>query len=348
MGYDNKAFAAALVNLAVKGALEIVQEEDGTYTLTKTGAEPSGLSANERKIHRILLGSRKYVTLESGNRRVLRKAFTSLKSALDGEYDKYMFKRNAGYLIPGAVITLLGVGAVVLTAREVYPAAFMSIWLTFWSVGCAVLGLRVIATWRGISGRRKLGVPLQAAGAVFLTLFSIPFFGGWIMGFGMLAKVLSPIAALLVLAMVLTNVLFLYLLKAPTLDGRRLMDEIEGFARYLSVAEKDRLNLLNPPHKTPQLFQKYLPFAIALDVEQEWGEQFAAVLSRMQGDPAQQLTWYRSTSGGPMELNSLASSLGGSLAGAVSSASAAPGSSSGSGGGGSSGGGGGGGGGGGW
>ena len=58
------------------------------------------------------------------------------------------------------------------------------------------------------------------------------------------------------------------------------MDKIEGFKLYLSVAEKDRLNLLNPPEKTPALFEKYLPFALALDVENAWSEQFAEVLAK--------------------------------------------------------------------
>ena len=80
--------------------------------------------------------------------------------------------------------------------------------------------------------------------------------------------------------MAFLHVLFYHLLKAPTLTGRKVMDQIEGFKMYLSVAEKDRLNLLNPPEKTPELFEKYLPYALALDVENEWSEQFAEILAR--------------------------------------------------------------------
>jgi|GEM_PF-2339514 hypothetical protein len=32
------------------------------------------------------------------------------------------------------------------------------------------------------------------------------------------------------------------------------MDEMEGFREYLKVAEEERLNLENPPEKTPELF----------------------------------------------------------------------------------------------
>ena len=145
------------------------------------------------------------------------------------------------------------------------------------------------------------------------------------------------------------NALFYRLLKAPTQSGRKIMDQIEGFKLYLSVAEKERLNLLNPPEKTPELFERYLPYALALDVENAWSEQFAEVLARA-GTESQPYSpvWYSGSSWDSFHTSSFADSLGSSFAGAISSSSTAPGSSSGSGGGGSSGGGGGGGGGSGW
>jgi uncharacterized membrane protein len=126
------------------------------------------------------------------------------------------------------------------------------------------------------------------------------------------------------------------------------MDEVEGYRRYLSVAEQERLNILNPPEKTPELFEKHLPYALALDVEHDWSEQFASVLAAAASDGAYRPSWYAGRSWRTGDMSGFASSLGKFFTGAISSASTAPGSSSGSGGGGSSGGGGGGGGGGGW
>jgi uncharacterized membrane protein len=128
------------------------------------------------------------------------------------------------------------------------------------------------------------------------------------------------------------------------------MDRIEGFKLYLSVAEKDRMNFHNPPERTPELFEKFLPFALALGVEQAWSEQFAEVLAAASQSPGggYRPRWYSGNGFRSDNLSGFASSLGGSFSGAISSASTAPGSSGGSGGGGSSGGGGGGGGGGSW
>jgi uncharacterized membrane protein len=127
------------------------------------------------------------------------------------------------------------------------------------------------------------------------------------------------------------------------------MDQIEGFKIYLSVAEKDRLEMLHPPEKTPELFEKYLPYALVLDVENEWSEQFAEVLARAQeeGRPYTPV-WYHGRSWDAFSPSRFSNTLGSSFAGAIAAASTAPGSASGSGGGGFSGGGGGGGGGSGW
>ena len=146
------------------------------------------------------------------------------------------------------------------------------------------------------------------------------------------------------------NALFHYLLKAPTSSGRTLLDRIEGFERYLAATEADRINRMQGPQRTPALYEKLLPYAIALDLEERWSEQFADVLARA-GEAGQAWApgWYHGDFGAHgWSPASFAGSVGGALSGAISSSSTAPGSSSGGGGGGSSGGGGGGGGGGGW
>ena len=144
-------------------------------------------------------------------------------------------------------------------------------------------------------------------------------------------------------------VVFAIIMKRPTPVGRRLLDEMSGFREYLEVAEKDEMNLRNPPHRTPQLFEQYLPFALAMGVEQQWAERFTEVFAGLQGpnQTSYHPSWYNG-SWNSLDLSSNTASLSSGLGSAISSSVTAPGSSSGSGGGGFSGGGGGGGGGGGW
>jgi uncharacterized membrane protein YgcG len=150
------------------------------------------------------------------------------------------------------------------------------------------------------------------------------------------------------IAMLVVIVAFAILLKRPTRLGRALLDESAGFTEYLQIAEKDELNLRNPPEKTPELFERYLPFALALGVEQAWAERFARIFAGIRGpkDTAWHPAWYNG-SWNSVNLTETTSSLSSNLGSAISSSVSPPGSSSG-GGGGFSGGGGGGGGGGGW
>ena len=144
----------------------------------------------------------------------------------------------------------------------------------------------------------------------------------------------------------LINLPFGRLLKAPTVSGRAVMDRIEGYRLFLDVAEGDELRLVDAPPLTPRLFERNLPAALALGVEQQWAERFADVFATVA--PEARPRWYRGDRWDSSRLGRFSASFGASLEGAISAASTAPGSSSGSGGGGSSGGGGGGGGGGGW
>lgn len=166
-------------------------------------------------------------------------------------------------------------------------------------------------------------------------------------GFIIFNDSLSEVVVIPGIILLAEHFVFWFLLKAPTVEGRKLLDEIEGFKLFLSFTEKDRLNLLNPPDQTPELFEKYLPYALALDVEQKWSKQFSRMFSQMEEDGiAYSPLWY---TGSAWDINNAANfsdSFNKSFSTEISSASVSPGSTSGFDS--SSGGGGGGGGGGGW
>lgn len=145
---------------------------------------------------------------------------------------------------------------------------------------------------------------------------------------------------------ILIQVVFYRIMPVYTQAGRTLMAGIEGFRMFLRAADEQRINAMNPPSKTPELYEKFLPFAVALDCESDWSAQFESVLDTVQhGGATAGLSGNRLSS----SLLRSGSAFSSSLTGAIASASSPP-SSSGGGsfGGGSSGGGGGGGGGGGW
>jgi uncharacterized membrane protein YgcG len=274
MGYDGDTLTAAIVSLAVKGYLEIRNDDDEYVLEQRQSNEPHG--PGEAALYTALFSEGPVVELDDKNHVLIGRARRAHKRALRRHYYRVYFVNNSQWLVPTFIGSAMAFGALVL-----------------------------------------VGLVTPAVVAVF---------------------VLNG----------LVQALFLVLMKSPTSRGRALMDKLDGFELYLKVAEKDDLNIRYPPEITPALFERYLPFAIALGVATEWAEQFAAVLSRMDATQraAYAPAWYHGDFS-PHRLNHFVNDVGSSFSSAISSAATPPGSSSGSGGG-FSGGGGGGGGGGGW
>jgi uncharacterized membrane protein len=205
--------------------------------------------------------------------------------------------------------------------------------LIFWTLGVHGGVAYSFKAWFGGKGYLSffwllLGLPFGAFSLFLMHLYGIA---------------VSPVILATLVLVPTVNLIFSYLLKAPSRAGQEILDAFEGFKLYLTIAEQDRLNLLNPPEETPEVFSRFLPYALALEVEQAWCKSFDAMLAESNYRPS----WYHGT----RSTAAFSRSFSNGFSSALSSAGAAPGSSSvsgGSGGGGSSGGGGGGGGGGGW
>lgn len=139
--------------------------------------------------------------------------------------------------------------------------------------------------------------------------------------------------------------LYQWLIRKPAEQKLKLQSEIKGFKMYMAAAEEKLLQFSNPPEMTPEKFEKLLPYAMVLDVEEIWGEKFEKAISLSTQRQEYNPTWY---TGSMITRASFAHALNSSLSNTISQSSHQPSSSSGSGGGGFSGGGGGGGGGGSW
>jgi len=345
MGYDNTCFASAIINLAVKGYLKIT-EEDNEYTLEKTG-DRVDMAAGEKRLTSRLFLLDKSIVLEQSNHVRINDAMDAHKKSLKLNYEKEYFLTNRKYVIVGLAFTICILLATVYTdpkQSKIIESVFMIFWLSIWSTGVVFLILNAINLWRSIHGASSV------IAAILASAFAIPFIGGEIIGLKMLAGASSVSVVIILITAVTLNWIFYELLKAPTLLGRKLLDKIEGFRRYIDIAERHELDYKHPKGRCPELFEKYLPFALAMGIEQKWGEQFTDVLVKAQasGGANYHPDWYHGSHWDNYHIGDFSSSLGSSFSNAIASSATAPGSSSGGGGGGSSGGGGGGGGGGGW
>ena len=312
---------------------------------SKAYGQGAPLLDSEKSLHSLLPAMP--FKLRQSNHEAIGKLVNNLQNSLEKAYNGTLFHNNYGWFAVGIIMSIIGLAI----SAFLMPDGFG---LTGLFIGVFSSGLWAIIIFVG----RPAIKGVFAARGIFSTLksllglvFIVPFFGAGlaIPVLFLSSETLSPALVAFggaTIAIGALNMLFYYLMPAPTVQGRQVLNQIDGFRLYLTTAEEKRLDALNPPEKTPELFERYLPYAMALDCENAWNKKFASVLAAAAAAGVAS-AWYVSNghNGG---FGSMGSSFGDSLASTISSSAQAPGSSSGSGGGGSSGGGGGGGGGGGW
>jgi hypothetical protein len=65
----------------------------------------------------------------------------------------------------------------------------------------------------------------------------------------------------------------------PTKEGKQVLTEIEGFRLFLKSVEQLPMQRSDEPADHAGLYEKYLPYAVALEVEQAWGDRLLALTS---------------------------------------------------------------------
>lgn len=108
---------------------------------------------------------------------------------------------------------------------------------------------------------------------------------------GPLSNFLGTSSVTLIISGVVTAAivaLFGMRMSARTVTGERELEKVLGFEDFLGRVEKDQIQRLE---KTPETFEKYLPYAMALRVEKKWASAFQDIYRQ---PPA----WYSGPFGG--------------------------------------------------
>jgi uncharacterized membrane protein YgcG len=346
---SKKGLTASLIHLAVQGFLHIEQiDKKGFLSKSKkfrlSKKEGEGETAKEEKeLYQQLFRTKDSQLIDGQHNKDLEKAQKKHRSSVHTQWKSFV---TAGYNRKFWTFPILfSIGAWILSAYlftrqggDLEHLIGIGVGLVF----VTVFSIPMISAIRGGAPRTQQVV--WSLGFIFVlgmvSLLNISLFSDLTnyltntyesMGWGLPALIVFIALALI------GNIVYGFLIKKPSPEKQKLQSEIEGFKMYLEMAEKDRLQLLNPPERTPEHFEAMLPYAIALGVENTWAEGFQGILEQASYEPRWSNSPYVYSHGG--FYNSFSSSM---------ASSAATPSSSGSGGGGFSGGGGGGGGGGGW
>lgn len=338
--FDNKYITTSIINLAVKGYIQIKEETKKSlfsskthYNLVKLKEGDSGLPIEEAGLMSDLFRRENEVSIDGKYQSVIGTAVTNYQNNLNKKEGKLISKgSNRKYTI----------------------YIFLAISAVFW-------GLMFLAN-------RHSFHEVKSVAAIVTYVFSAFYFVLLLVVRTSISKYIWIIPSLVIIFFILASVgadssgnlyhmainsvlvgmlllgAFSYLIKQPSEELLESQSLIEGFKMYLQAAESEIIKFFNPPKMTPELFERYLPYAIALGVEGIWGKKFEQQMA--QSATQYESSWYHGTSG--FSSNKL-SGMTNSFTSSMARSSTAPSSSgSGSGGGGFSGGGGGGGGGGGW
>jgi Predicted membrane protein (DUF2207) len=362
-----RAFTAAALSLAVRGVI-VVDRSGGGLTLKTTGNSPDGatpLPVEERAILTTVTIAGGSIVIDRAYAKIVADLADKFTTAVVTANRNRFFRRNLGYVVFGVVMTV-AVVAVIANFGGLQDTDYAILYvLGFSGLFFGMFVLPILRSFFGEGPKLETMAGLLIFLAIAVIFVSIIFNIVSAASIRRMSEILPglrafveayPFSFVLVAAFGALNGIFLYLMKAPTVLGRKVMDQLDGLRLYLETAESDRLNLnAAAPEITKDRFEALLPYAVALDVEKPWAHAFEAALRRANPGDADPMGHYRpgwygggNWSSGNFD-SAMASTVGG-VSGAFAAAVPASSGSSGfsGGGGGGSGGGGGGGGGGGW
>ncbi len=348
------ALSAALLNLAVKGFVTLDDLKNAIVVTRTDKPLDEKLPAGEGALLKAVEAAGEPFAIDKANGKEVQSLGNRFRNAMEAEHRGKYYRANWGYVAGGIALSAICLLALLVFGRldeegialVIIPAAASF----FVSVFATTFGKSLRAA-RSLSQRIMAVLMIAFFGFVFLTVFGAVFVGAVASGVrdGLL-PILSGVGGILLL-----NLLFFFLMGAPTPIGRKMMDGIEGLRQYLTLAEKERMNMAGAPEMSPRHYETLLPYAVALGVEKPWSQTFERWLATAAAGAAAtsyQPAWYGGDGAGSFAdrmggfAGSMADTLTASLPPPPKSSSS--GFSGSSGGGGFSGGGGGGGGGGGW
>ena len=350
-GHGWTALSAAALNLAVQGYV-VLDDLKSSLTIAVTGkAPPAKLPTGEAALMQGVLAKGGKLTVDKANGTAVQKVGADFRSAMEKEHRNRYYLANTLYVVGGIALSVLFLAAIFIfgdldesnIAVVIVPA-----------IGSVIVSIVAIGFVQNFRQARSLFA--RARTILFFAFFGFVLCSAAIGLVPMVfdAAVESHQLPLLiaVCGIIIANMLFYYLMGAPTPLGARMMDGIDGLRQYLTLAEKERMNMAGAPEMSPRHFETLLPYAVALGVEKPWAETFDRwLLAAAAGAAAYQPAWYHGNSFSAGSFGDRMGGFAGSMANTMTASLPPPPKSSSSGfssGGGFSGGGGGGGGGGGW
>ncbi|MES5097254.1 DUF2207 domain-containing protein [Agrobacterium sp. BA1120] len=272
------AISATALDLAVNGYV-VLEDLKNSIVIRRTDRKiEDSLPVGQRMLLSSIGAPGDSLTIDNANGVKVQKAGDAFRAAIEKEHRGKYYRSNFGYIVGGLMMSITIIMATLITGNfdenEIGGIITLVITAVFFAIGATTFGKM----------RRSGKSLLSRIGSIFF--MAVAGFVGFSVIAGLMATLFldhahdsGSLAVASIGLIVLINVLFLFLMGAPTPLGRKLMDGIEGLRLYLTVAEKDRMNMQGAPNMSPQHFETLLPYAVALGVEKPWSATFETWLA---------------------------------------------------------------------
>lgn len=276
--FTGKSFSSLFIELALRGLCKIYKKTEGNkekFVVMPLEAQGSlkDVSPEEQEIHNALLdkaGPNGEFIVTERNAGAFKEIYGKVKKALDNRYAP-LWSLNSGFnMLNWLIIMPLSIH---LLDGSYYGDKEWAIYMLLAAIALVVLGQ--VLSYRENKFTLMLSLILKMISLWCLLVFLIMVIAGLVQS----DFFEQPLMIVLMIVLILLPIIFTPLMKAPTKAGRALLDQIEGLAMYIKVAEKDRLTMLNAPKDTPEVFERLLPYAIAFGLEKTWCDRFADQLN---------------------------------------------------------------------
>lgn len=326
MGSMSKILEASVIDLAVKGYFKFTKKSEKSKKIViEKNNDIQGLPQLDEIEQSIYDRFRDKETLEYSPS--FQSKLESLKISMNGElaekYKDKLFFINGGKIAISIISTIIMFIIAIIVgfsinefAAERYLERILFIVPIVMFLVFTVMILTSI-----FKSKSKTLIKL-----FFILIFVVPFGFSAIMSIvGVIASIFENLfAGWVMFAIFLDQCIFIKLIKRYTEEGLRLKEDIEGFKMFINTAKDDDFE-----DKTPEMFDKYFPYAYVLGLENKWASKFEDILKSAEYTP----TWcspymYHN---GVFDVVVFTNSFSSSFASGMSSAVTAPSSSGGSG-----------------
>ena len=277
--FDDRTFWAGVLSLVAKNLATLHSDGDTTLIRATSNTARADKLPSEEKIllNKLVRGHGRNGAslnmLSAKTTLAVRDMAESLRRDAVGRW----FTDNRAFLIAGAVLSCAALvlvaaprnkeqwGALILALAVMAPGAFYLFFISqrLWDVLKAAR-----QNWDWVVLRR---------GTLFVTML-VPCIAALILGGVVAGGTFGWQAVAAVLFFAVLNA-YCFRIKTPTPEGQKILTEIAGFRLFLKSVEQLPMQRTDEPAEHAGIYEKYLPYALALEVEQAWGDRFVALTS---------------------------------------------------------------------